>query len=257
MKNSHFSIVFLIPFITFFNFLNKENTNVTKNPTENKKYELGLILPIKTNSESIQGCCFYMPQNGFTIYDAPEGKKIGVLTVQEEMYEPFVLTYFDTSTPNKFIEMTNMKTVGYEEFAFTYFETENGFLRILNNSASYWVSLNEIIENDFETIDYQTFLIKYSNRLLGYYAKDSGLNLKKEPNKKSELIKILKGDLLEIHPQNETHANWVKVDVVEYKQHPCNTEFEPKDNIIKKYEGWVELVTKKGEINVKWYSGGC
>jgi len=41
------------------------------------------------------------------------------------------------------------------------------------------------------------------------------------PSKDSDLILILKGDLIEISPTEQAEGNWVKVKITKYKEHPC------------------------------------
>lgn len=73
-------------------------------------------------------------------------------------------------------------------------------------------------------------LINQSADVLGYYAKDSGLNLRKEPNAKSDIIGSVRGELFEIKLTHQTSGQWCKVKITKHKEYPCETALNEKEN---------------------------
>ena len=121
----------------------------------------------------------------------------------------------------------------------------------------YWLSEKEIEEKNFIVENWKNFLISRTGRLLGYYANDPGINLRALPSTDSELILTFKGDLFEITPTEQDEGNWVKVKVIKYKEHPCESGLSQNELAEEKYEGWIKLIDNNGIPNVWYYSRGC
>ena len=52
-------------------------------------------------------------------------------------------------------------------------------------------------------------------------------------------------------------GNWTKVKVKKYKEHPCMTDLDDKDNIEFVVDGWIEVVSDDGQPKLLYYSRGC
>lgn len=227
-----------------------------------KQYQNGLILPDFEKLEMSEVCCVYLPQEGFTVFNSPGGENIGYLTKLNERNDddqaPYKIYFIDKTTKTlKQIDLSILKEIDYEIWAITYFERKNGYVRILDNNVGYWLNENDIEEKNFKIENWKTFLIANKDNLLGYYANDPGLNLQLLPSKDSDVIVILKGDLYEIIPTEQSQTNWVKVKVKKYKEHPCESGLNEDELIEENYKGWIELVEDNGMPNVWYYSRGC
>jgi hypothetical protein len=220
----------------------------------------GLIIPNDFSDDNI--CCIYSPSEGFTVFDKPNGNKIGVLTRNAQSNtgsEPEYKIYFvdnKTNTDTK-IDLKNFKEIGYEVMSITFFERKDGFVRTVNESVDYWLNEKEISDKSFKVIDWQQFYIEMSGQLMGFYANDPGLDLKAEPTDNSVTKKTLQGDLYEITPTNESKGNWTQVKVKKYKEHPCGTDLDVKENIEFEIDGWIEVVNDIGQPKLWYYSRGC
>ena len=220
----------------------------------------GLIIPTDFNTEF--SCCVFTPKNGFTVYNKPNGKSIGVLSTKAEYstkskfndYLFYINHQLKKDIP---IDVKNLVEVGYEMFSLSFFERENGFVRIGDKSAEYWIKEKDITENNFKVLDWQQFYFDMKGKLLGFYANEKGLDLKATPSLNSKTLKTLSGDLFEITPTNKTKGNWTKVKVKKYKKHPCVSDFEEKENIEYEIEGWIEVIDTKGKQTLWFYSRGC
>ena len=155
----------------------------------------GLILP--TSKENINElCCILSPIEGFTIYDSPNGNTIGLLTrnVKQNTGDQANYRIFLVHLKNKTekeIEISNFQEIGYEIWALRYFERKNGFLRIIDKSNNYWLNEIEIKKKKFKATEWQEFLSEYSGKLLGFYAKDPGINLLDKPTSDGKVLKRL------------------------------------------------------------------
>ncbi len=227
-----------------------------------QQYQNGLILPDFAKVKHSDVCCVYLPKDGFSVFNAPSGNIVGSLTRMNESktddQAPYKIFFINKSTKTaKEIELSNFKEIGYEIWAMTYFERKNGFVRIVDSSIDFWLNEKEIKKKGFIVENWKDFLISNTGNLLGYYANDPGLNLQLLPSKDSDVVLTLKGDLLEITPTEETEGNWVKVNVIKYKEHPCVSELNQEELIEDKFEGWIILVDDNGLPNVWYYSRGC
>ena len=222
--------------------------------------QIGLIIPNDFSDDNI--CCIYSPSDGFTVFDKPNGNKIGVLTRNAKSNkgsEPEYKIFFVDSKTNAEtkIDLKNFKEIGYEVMSITFFERTNGFVRIVNDSVNYWLNEKEISDKNFKVIDWQQFYTEMSGQLMGFYANDPGLDLKTEPTDNSSTKKTLQGDLFEITPTNETIGNWTKVKVKKYTEHPCGTDLDDKVNIEFEIDGWIKVVDNNGQPKLWYYSRGC
>lgn len=123
----------------------------------------------------------------FEVYDRPKGNIIGILKrfgdAKKDDQVPYKIYLI---SGNKKIQIDNYREIGYEIFAINYTDVSDGFVKVLDPSKSHWLSVSEINKKDFKTVNWMDYLINQSADVLGYYAKDSGLNLRKEPNANSD-----------------------------------------------------------------------
>ena len=227
-----------------------------------QQYQNGLILPDFTKIEQSEVCCIYLPKDGFSVFNSPNGDNTGTLTRltdgNKDDQAPYKIFFTDISTDSaKQLELSNFKEIGYEIWAITYFERKKGFVRIVDRNVDFWLSEKQIEQKSFKIEKWKDFLISNTGNLLGYYASEPGLNLRMLPSKESDVVLTLKGDLFEITPTEQTVNNWVKVKVIKYKEHPCVSELNQNDLIEAKFEGWIILVNENGIPNVWYYSRGC
>lgn len=212
--------------------------------------EKGLILP--TNNKDWSPCCLYIPRTGLNLYKNPNDKSIGKLGLinkkqSSEFYESEII-YLNGETET--FEIDNFEMVGYEIFALKFISFNDSFLQLENNL---WIKISEVKKKGLMQKSWMRYAIEEQD-VLGWYGNKPGIELKQNPHEDSEILKILEGDLLEINLTDELKGEWVKVNINEYKIHPCN---EPKARPIKNYSGWIKLISENGILNVWSYKKGC
>lgn len=219
----------------------------------------GLVLP--NNYDASEFCCVYVPNNGFNVFNNPNGQKIGLLTKDVKINtgnQSNYRIYLDrTNDQPEQIDLSNFQEVRYEEWAITYFERADGFIRITNNQNSYWINEQEVIDKNFKIQEWPEFLVDNVGQLLGFYAKAPGLNLRAAPNVQSEILKTLKGNLFEITPTKERSGLWMKVKIKKYKEHICQSSLSEDEILDYELNGWIKIVDDSGTPNVWYYSRGC
>lgn len=235
---------------------------VTINCCLGQTIQSGLILPDFSKVAEGEVCCIYAPKNGFIIYNSPNGQNVGKLIHQTDNQpngKEYYKLYFipSNSNPARQIEISKFQEVGYEVFAIPYFQRKDGFVRVLDSTEDFWLSEDEVKTKGFLIKSWQNFLSSKVGDLLGFYANEPGLTLRKEPNQYSEVVETLKGDLFEISPLNQHDGPWTKVKVKKYKEHPCNSNLKQEEIVEFEMEGWVKIIDDKGLPNVWYYSRGC
>jgi hypothetical protein len=207
----------------------------------------GLLMP----DDGFDVCCIYIPKTGLKIYTHPKGVSIGKLTLvsndsNNEGYEAFITVKGQMSE----FEYANLEMVGYEIMAIIYTDRKDGFVKTKNG---YWLSESELTSKGLKLTSWMQYLINRKG-VLGWYANDPGLNLRKRPSTDSQKIVTLTGDLWQITSVNKQKGLWCKVKVKKYKKHPCSGE---EDLIIQEITGWVKLLSDNQTPNVWSYLKGC
>lgn len=253
MKNT---LTYLLLLIISFSFTLHSCQN--KTDTEKIATRRGIIVPkIDSLKFSEKYCCVLSPEEGFSVYDNPRGKIIGkfkrIGNAKEDDQAPYKI-YLVTGDKKEKIE--NFREIGYEIFAINYTDTAEGFVKVLDTTKNYWLSVSEIEKHGFQALNWRDHMIQNEDTI-GYYANEPGLRLRKEPNSESEIINSIRGDLFEIKLSKNVSGQWCKVKVTKYKEHPCKTNLEETENTESKNEGWIKIIDDNGEPNLWNYTRGC
>jgi hypothetical protein len=247
MLRSWYKIIFL--FLAIAPFFLKAQTK-----------EAGLLLPtVDSLRYTNEYCCILSPKNGFKLYNAPNGKVVGTLQLEireNDNQSPYFI-YLTTTEDKEQLATDNFKLIGNEIYAIPFYEKRNSFVRILVDKGNYWIAEKELNKIHFTAKSWINFLLEENEKVLGYYAKAPGLRIRKEPTTSSDLVEAIRGDLFEIKLSNEIKGQWCKVSVTKYKEHPCETDLEDKDNIERIIEGWMKIIDDNGDSNLWYYAKGC
>lgn len=227
-----------------------------------KVQQNGLILPKNYNDNNFDNyCCVFTPQKGFNLYDAPNGNIIGKIFQKQNANLTNTQRYIIAlKNGNSFIYKTfnkGLAEVGYKIYAMNFFKLKDGFVKVYDKKSSYWLKVSEINNTSFQTENWQDFLQKNNGKLLGYYAKKPGLNLRSAPTTNAKILKTLRGNLFEIKLLPQIQGNWNKVKVIKYQEHPCKGNLTKKENIEYILEGWIKTVDDSGTANIWYYPRGC
>lgn len=217
--------------------------------------KVGLILPPEQMGTTYK-CCVAIPQSGFTLYEEARDNSIGgcILPGKQENSQEYYGYETYPKSGSEMLKFEDMHRLSYEVYCLEFWEERAGFVRI---NETYWVKKEEINKQGFSLSYWMDFLVKNSGNFLGYYANDSGLNLRKGVGTEFEKIVTMRGDEMEISLTGEVKGLWAKVKVKQYKEHPCNQMEEGEPQIINTYEGWAKILDDSGTPNIHYYAGGC
>jgi hypothetical protein len=210
----------------------------------------GLIIPKEGNSLDFGQV--YIPWSGINIYNEPNGEIVGKImrdsssSTQNKSQKVFLVMQ-DHWMP---LGNSNVKIIGDEITALVYIDQHSDFVKMENG---YWISVRELGVRGLSVVNWMQYLIGNSPNVIGYYARNPGLDLRENPSEKSALILSLKGDLLEIKLTEETKGFWCKVIVTKYSEHPCTSKGNFDEIKLKTFDGWIKLLSDDQTPNVSYY----
>ena len=221
----------------------------------------GLILPIV---DSLRYRCNYgsvlSPETGFTVYDKPNGKAIGKVKLEpkEGDSQSFYDLHFISGTHKQLVAPSEYYEIAYALFAISYNDMIDGYVRVFDSRKNHWLKIDEIKREGFTTVNWTNFLIKESmtDSVIGYYANEPGLKLRKEPNANSDVICTIRGEFLAIKLSEKVSGQWCYATIVKYRELPCETIMDEEKNIEYKKTGWVKIIDDNGAPNI-WSFTGC
>lgn len=215
----------------------------------------GVILPPEEFGPTYK-CCVAIPQTGFTLYEEAQENSIAGCILPGKVEGSSEHYGYETlpESGDKMVKLKDMHRISYEVYGLTFLEDKNGFVRI---NDKYWIQQAEVQKQNFSLASWMDFLRKNSGKVMGFYANDPGLNLRKGVGTNFEKILTMKGDEMEISLTGEVDGLWAKVKVKEYNEHPCNFMEEGEPKALNTYEGWAKVLDDSGTPNLHYYAGGC
>ncbi|WP_291871300.1 hypothetical protein [Maribacter sp.] len=229
MKNLFFTLFFISTSITVYS----------------QKFRAGLVMPTK----EFKLCCVYIPDSGLVIYNQPNGNPQGEICLgKPNGSNEFYTASIKKQNSKQILVQENFEMVGYEVMALIVIDSKSGYVKLKNG---YWISIEELKSKNLKLTSWMDYAIEKNTE---WYANKPGLNLRTGPSIAYNKIVTLKGDLFGINLTTERKGKWCKVNVTQYRKHPCSGE----DNlIIKTYSGWVKLISEEETLNVWHYGKGC
>lgn len=210
-----------------------------------QEFNAGLILP----TEKFKLCCIYIPDSGFKIYDQPNGNPQGEICLEKpDGNNEFYNAIIKKQNSQQPLAQEDFEMVGYELMALIFTDSKFGYVKLKNG---YWISVEELVSKNLKLTSWVDYALEKNTQ---WYANEPGLNLRTKPSVNHKKIVTLKGDLFGIKLTTERKGKWCKVDVTQYRKHPCSGE---DDLIIKTYSGWIKLISEEETLNVWNYSKGC
>ncbi|MEI6507298.1 MAG: hypothetical protein WCO54_02370 [Bacteroidota bacterium] len=227
------------------------------------QYRTGLILPenfLESNRRD-SFCCVLFPDSMINLYQKPEGKKLGKIcrrgdSNDDENYYDSLYYKLKKQKP-VLIGKDILREIGFDTYCFGYDDIQNGFVRIFTPKANYWISLYELHKMNYCIRSWKDFILKSTGKVTGFYPKQEGMNLMLKPNENSKIITRMKGEEFEITPTGLCNGNWYKVKVKHYKKNPCIADKTDEPNLLKTFDGWIQLVDSTGNPLLWFYTHNC
>lgn len=145
------------------------------------------------------------------------------------------------------IMKSSLVWTSYKSSCFQYLESKDGYLKVKVNDVFYWLNQNEIEGYNFKPILWFDYLSQLNSE---YLTANINLNLRTQPNKQADKIKLL---VINRHSEEtnymkmtgKTSENWAEVEVNIYRNY-CSS----KKELIKTYTGWIKVVDDNGLPNI-------
>ena len=93
----------------------------------------------------------------------------------------------------------------------------------------------------------------FLKRNTGFFAPETGLNLRSGPGIHNSKIVTLRGDSYSITLTGKLNGLWAEVEVELWEGNCCEEDCK----VINNYKGWIKLLDNKGYPNVWFYTRGC
>ncbi len=218
--------------------------------------QFGIIYPIA--SEEASYCCTYFPNDqALDLYDAPNGRKLGVVArkdVDDAGYEDqYTLVFIDGAGDSTQLDMwQDLKEVGYEAYALTYTAHQDGFVKVLPSLGDRWIKVIDLQQVNFRQLPFQSFMTEKSGEVLGFYP-EAALNLRKSPSPTAEKIETMSFQH-EISLTGKHEGPWSHVKVIKLKEGRCEGNEDVEEYEL---EGWIKVLDDSGTLNIWFYTRGC
>lgn len=227
------------------------------------QYRTGLILPkhfLESNRRD-SFCCVLFPDSMINLYEKPNGKRMGKIcrlgdpNDDENYYDSL---YFKLRRKKSvLIGKEYLKEIGFDTYCYGYDDVRNGFVRIFTSYSNFWISLYELHKMNYTIASWKDFILNTTGKVMGFYPRQEGMNLMAKPDAGSKIVARMKGDEFEITPTGLCKGSWCKVKVKRYKKNPCIADKNDEPNLLKTYEGWINLVDDTGNPLLWFYTHGC
>lgn len=198
---------------------------------------------------------FYLnfPLAEIGLFDVPGGAKIGSLVKKNSINLMCKLasTQLTFRINNK--DIVEIELAGY---CLKYFEIDGSFAKVLVNSTGkgLWVSLSEL---QYLRYSAKPWLELMSEKKTFFYNMvDVGINLRKDPNQKSNKIILIKGNQYAITLTGKTEGLWAEATVGKYSQAPCK-DLTATYKSTEEWKGWIKVIDDAGYPNIWFYPEGC
>lgn len=207
----------------------------------------------------------YLPERGLPLYSAPAAKKVATLgrfcpvaKFSDGNFRMYILS--DSNNCLKHITVSDLYHLTDETYAIPYYKYEKDYVLLFTyNTVQYWASVNDINSKNYKVLGWKNYFIE--NKGAFCWANADSLVLKEGPYEDGKDIVTLNTDThaIEIigYDGGFCEGAWCKVRVTIYKENPCRGEIKESENVIKKVEGWIKLIDKKGLPTVHINTKGC
>jgi len=201
--------------------------------------------------------------DGLSLYQHDGGDGFGLEKVGEIDSEGKLAFNSNSHHGEKVISMNDYPleevSIGYEEYALRYTRIEDEDYVMLSREGydEFYLSIHELIENNYHLEDDGYWLKKRSGQVLGYFPTQEYLEIKASQNDDAETLLKVENDEFGFFNVIEVKDGWINVRFEYHENVPCSDEIrEPKPAI----EGWVRLYyyeKYKSNLTLDFYAKGC
>ncbi|WP_375561086.1 hypothetical protein ACE193_00605 [Bernardetia sp. OM2101] len=215
----------------------------------------------------------FLPKEGITYYDAPNGSFLGKIRMGKPLlsqHENKTDSLLSSTISGTVLRPTLLDFENYFEtfddcFYLKFSEQKEGFIKIVNGNygktpkSAAWVSVDSLEKHNFKLNYWLDF---YGSEGMIIHPKEKTHVIHENPYLDAPIIETINEDeyvvqIISFDEGTTTEGLFAKVKVIKYKIHPCYGGDTSKKNIIKEFEGWIQIIDQKGKSLVAHNSGGC
>ncbi|MEQ9300976.1 MAG: hypothetical protein RIF33_20545 [Cyclobacteriaceae bacterium] len=221
-------------------------------------------LPIQRN--------VYIPLEGFTLYDGPNGDFSGRILAGSPQNSPGTSAPVPDHLKNMQASITGIARRPEALDLSFFFETyddcyyirfdrkESGFVRVLGDATEDWLSITDIERSGFKLVSWIDFYGEIGRMVVPPH--NASLPLRASPYADAEILLEIDENHFEVEviPFEEGQScegSFCYVRVTQFKLHPCYGGEYDADNIVKERTGWLQFIDEDGARLVFHNSHGC
>lgn len=191
------------------------------------------------------------------VYDAPEGKRLGVLE-HDTNSNPFaqarpVQIRQDDGTILTIESMWGTRETGYEVHSLQFYASESGYSQILPLNGERGLWLKDADPGGYGAEPWASYLASLGSGVL-WREELKGLQIHRSPSLESR-SKTLGEGVYDFAPTGRFKGNWLEVKITGYTDDfTCGGTGKPNG---RRWKGWIRGTLGDGEPTVWYYSRGC
>lgn len=214
----------------------------------------------------------YLPTKGFNFYGAPNGNYAGRILSGPPQNPPGTPAPIPSHLKNL---QASMQMQGIRPQALDlsfFFETyddcyyvsfdkrEDGFLRITNGASVGWLSIEEVEKAGFKVVTWVDFYSEIGKIIVP--PSNTKSSLRSSPYADAETLVKIDEDYFEVEVTAfdeglSREGSFCYVKATQFKIHPCYGGEYDEENVVKVYEGWIQVVDLDGQRLIFHNSHGC
>ncbi|MEQ8423508.1 MAG: hypothetical protein RIA63_02285 [Cyclobacteriaceae bacterium] len=205
----------------------------------------------------------FLPQDGFTFYDVPNGDFKGKILPGPPLNSPgasFETDSLMTSTitganirPQALALDTYFETSD-DRYHISFDQQQDEHVRVLSDSYRGWISVTEIKKKGFMLVSWMEFYGESKGNMIHPREKIAAIRLSPYPD--AAIIETAEELYSEITTTGKCEGSFCKVSVVQFKN-PYDPAKSKEENILKKYKGWIQVIDDEGKPLVAHNSHGA
>jgi hypothetical protein len=227
----------------------------------------GFLAPISPNEYPAEQA-IYLPPSGFVLFDRPNGTGIGRISHQLPStiqvppgQSPWL--YASVSLRHATPQLLDYSCLfhTHDDCRYLLFgERDGGFVRLACPPYDGWISLETAQELGFRPVGWLEYYGTEGQSLVPF--PDQTTPLLASPYADAPLVASLAGERFDIRVVafeggTCTEGPFCAVEVVEYRENPCNTLLTEEQNLVRRMKGWIRIIDDSGHRLLMHHAGGC
>lgn len=195
----------------------------------------------------------YLPQNGFSFYEVPNGTfkgkilpgpPLALLNSDPEIDTLTSATLVGSSIRPQLIPRNFFFQTIDDRYYLSFEQKQDDFVLVFKETFQGWISVEEITRKGFELVTWMEFYGKSKGRMIHPIEKLAPIRLL--PSADAKILETADELYSEISSTGKCEGLYCFVNVTQY-QNPYDPTKSKEENISKKYKGWIQIIDELGK----------